>query len=77
MGDSRGSLAEAIHSVHSQSGAGVDGGGVYTLRSREASTVGVAAVRASTTKAMESIKDVGIDSETGSVDSRDIKKKQV
>ncbi|KIW94967.1 potassium uptake protein [Cladophialophora bantiana CBS 173.52] len=76
MDNSASQPSEAIHPPRSQSIVGGDGGGVYTLRSREASAFGVAAVRPSD-KTKEFIKDVGVDSETGSVDSRDIKRRQV
>ncbi|KIW77249.1 potassium uptake protein [Fonsecaea pedrosoi CBS 271.37] len=76
MSDSNGQPNEAIPSARSQSIVGGDGGGVYTLRSREASAFGVAAVQ-SLEKPKEYIKDTGVGSETGSVDSRDIKRRQV
>ena len=65
-----------MQSVHSQSEGVADGGGVYRLRSREVSVTGVGAVCGSSTT-RDPIKDVSLDSETGSVDSRDIKKRQV
>ena len=77
MADFETQSVKAMHSMHSQSGGvAADGGGVYTLRSREVSVVGVGAVSGSTT-ARGPVKDISLDSETGSVDSRDIKKRQV